>query len=205
MVKRLSMVLTCLFLFMGLAMAQTTISGTVISSEDNQPIIGASVIIDGTSTGSVTDIDGHFEFTSPKPSPSITVSYIGMKSQKLKGGANMKITLSPDDQSHQLGEVVVTGIQKMDKRLFTGATTKIDANKARLDGVADVSRSLEGRVVGVSVENVSSTFGTAPKSASAVLLLFMDLQARCGSSTVSSLRMPSTSVPTTSHLVMLLR
>ena len=163
MVKRLSMVLTCLFLFMGLAMAQTTISGTVISSEDNQPIIGASVLIDGTSTGSVTDIDGHFEFTSPKPSPSITVSYIGMKSQKLKGGANMKITLSPDDQSHQLGEVVVTGIQKMDKRLFTGATTKIDANKARLDGVADVSRSLEGRVAGVSVENVSSTFGTAPK------------------------------------------
>ena len=142
MVKRLCLVFAGLFLSLGMALAQTTISGTVISSEDNEPIIGASVIIDGTSTGSITDIDGHFEFTSPKPNPSITVSYVGMKSQKMKGGKDMKITLSPDNESHQLGEVVVTGIQKMDKRLFTGATTKIEADKARLDGVADVSRSL---------------------------------------------------------------
>lgn len=163
MVKRLSAVLAGLFLSFGMALAQTTISGTVVSSEDNEPIIGASVIIDGTSTGSITDIDGHFEFTSPKPNPSITVSYIGMKSQKLKGGKNLKITLQPDDESHQLNEVVVTGIQKMDKRLFTGATAKVDAEKARLDGISDVTRSLEGRVAGVSVENVSSTFGTAPK------------------------------------------
>ena len=51
----------------------------------------------------------------------------------------------------------------MDKRTFTGATTKIDADKAKLDGIADISRSLEGRVAGVSVQNVSGTFGTAPK------------------------------------------
>lgn len=163
MVKRLSLVLAGLFISVGMALAQTTISGTVVSSEDNEPIIGASVIIDGTSTGSITDIDGHFEFTSPKPNPSITVSYIGMKSQKLKGGKNLKITLQPDDESHQLNEVVVTGMQQMDKRLFTGATTKVDADKARLDGVADATRMLEGHAAGVSVQNVSSTFGTAPK------------------------------------------
>ena len=57
----------------------------------------------------------------------------------------------------------VTGMQKQDKRLFTGAATKIDAEKAKIDGVADISRSLEGRVAGVSVQNVSGTFGTAPK------------------------------------------
>ena len=73
----------------------------------------------------------------------------------------MKVVLEPD--SKVLGEVVVTGMQKMDKRLFTGSTSKIDAAKSRLDGVADVSRSLEGRVAGVSVQNVSGTFGTAPK------------------------------------------
>lgn len=71
----------------------------------------------------------------------------------------MQIVLSADNQT--LGEVVVTGIQKMDKRLFTGATTKLDANTAKLDGVADVSRALEGRAAGVSVQNVSGTFGTA--------------------------------------------
>lgn len=163
MIKRLQMVLAGLLLSVGVALAQTTISGTVYSSEDNLPVIGASVMVDGTKTGTITDIDGHFEFSSPQPNPMITVSYVGMKSQKVKGAQNMKITLSPDEDSHQLGEVVVTGIQKMDKRLFTGAATKVDADKARLDGITDVTRSLEGRVAGVSVENVSSTFGTAPK------------------------------------------
>ena len=52
---------------------------------------------------------------------------------------------------------------QQDKRLFSGAATKIDASKAKLDGMADVSRSLEGRAAGVSVQNVSGTFGTAPK------------------------------------------
>ncbi|MDD6378494.1 MAG: SusC/RagA family TonB-linked outer membrane protein, partial [Prevotella sp.] len=74
---------------------------------------------------------------------------------------NMKVTLQSDDRT--LGEVVVTGLTTQDKRLFSGAATKIDASKAKLDGVADISRSLEGRAAGVSVQNVSGTFGTAPK------------------------------------------
>ena len=59
--------------------------------------------------------------------------------------------------------MVVTGLQKMDKRLFSGATVKLDADKMKIDGMADISRSLEGRAAGVSVQNVSGTFGTAPK------------------------------------------
>ena len=62
-----------------------------------------------------------------------------------------------------LEEVVVTGMQKMDKRLFTGAATKLDAEGVKLNGMADISRGLEGRAAGVSVQNVSGTFGTAPK------------------------------------------
>ena len=54
-------------------------------------------------------------------------------------------------------------MQKMDRRLFTGSTAKLDAGSAKIDGLTDVSRSLEGRVAGVSVQNVSGTFGTAPK------------------------------------------
>ena len=59
--------------------------------------------------------------------------------------------------------VVVTGMQKMDKRLFTGSTAKVEGEKAKMDGVAEISRALEGRASGVSVQNVSGTFGTAPK------------------------------------------
>lgn len=162
MQKRLSMLLSCLFIFIGMAMAQTKVSGTVLSSENGnqEPVIGASVMIEGTKTGTVTDVDGNFTLEAPKGA-TLVVSYIGMQTQRVKAAPKMQIVLSADNQT--LGEVVVTGIQKMDKRLFTGATTKLDANTAKLDGVADVSRALEGRAAGVSVQNVSGTFGTAPK------------------------------------------
>jgi len=145
-----------------MAMAQHTVNGVVISSEDNEPIIGATVKIKGTTTGVVTNIDGQFSINSPTANPQLEITYVGMAKVTTKGGRNMKVTMHPD-ASRELNEVVVTGIQKMDKRLFTGATAKVDADKAKLDGVADVTRALEGRVAGVSMQNVSSTFGTAPK------------------------------------------
>lgn len=83
-----------------------------------------------------------------------------MQTQILPATANMKVSLKPEAQ---LQEVVVTGLQRTDRRLFTGATDKVNAADAKLDGVADISRSLEGRAAGVSVQNVSGTFGTAPK------------------------------------------
>jgi TonB-dependent SusC/RagA subfamily outer membrane receptor len=156
------MIFALLSLFLGMAEAQTVVSGTVTSSEDGEPIIGASVVVKGTQVGAATDFDGNFRITTQVKNPQIVVSYIGMETVTLKGGQNMNIVLHPD-KAQQIDEVVVTGIQKMDKRLFTGATTKVDAEKSKLDGVADVTRSLEGRAAGVSVQNVSSTFGTAPK------------------------------------------
>ena len=161
--RRLIFTLACLLLSLGAALAQTTLSGTVVSSEDGEPVIGASVLVKGTRQGVATDIDGQFTLTTSQKNPQLVISFIGMKTVTVKGGQNMKITLQPDGTSQQLDEVVVTGMQKMDKRLFTGAATKVDAEKTKLDGVADVSRALEGRAAGVSVQNVSGTFGTAPK------------------------------------------
>ena len=89
------------------------------------------------------------------------VSYVGMQTQEVDIQPNMHITMLTD--SEVLDEVVVTGMQVMDKRLFTGAATKISADEAKLDGIPEISRALEGRVAGVSVQNVSGTFGTAPK------------------------------------------
>lgn len=160
MEKRLTMILACLFLSIGMALAQTKVTGTVISQDDGQPIIGASVIPVGSKTGTVTDIDGKFTLTVPA-GKKIQVSYIGMKAQTLTPKANMKVVLESD--SHTLGDVVVTGIQKVDKRMFTGSAVKIEADKSKLAGMADVSRSLEGRAAGVQVSNMSGTFGAAPK------------------------------------------
>jgi len=160
MEKRLMMFLVGLFLSLGTALAQTEISGTVVSSEDGLPVVGASILVAGTQMGTVTDIDGHFTLDVPA-GKKLVVSYIGMVTQTVAAKDGMKVVLSNDN--HQLTEVVVTGMTQQDKRLFSGAATKIDASKAKLDGMADVSRSLEGRAAGVSVQNVSGTFGTAPK------------------------------------------
>ncbi len=159
MEKRLTMFFACLFLSLGLAMAQTKVTGTVISGEDNEPIIGATVLVQGQKAGTVTDADGHFVINVPS-GKKIVVSFIGMETQTLTPKNGMTVTLQP---SAALEEVVVTGMQKVDKRLFTGSSTKISASDAKIDGMADISRSLEGRAAGVSVQNVTGTFGTAPK------------------------------------------
>ena len=160
MERKLTMLLMCLFLSVGVAFAQNKITGTVISQDDGLPVIGATVLVQGTKTGTTTDIDGKFSLAVPA-GKKLVISYIGMKTQTVTAKNGMSVTLASD--AHVVEEVVVTGMQKVDKRLFTGATTKIDASNAKIDGMADISRSLEGRAAGVSVQNVSGTFGTAPK------------------------------------------
>ena len=142
--------------------AQMKVSGVVIQADDGEPAIGATIKVKGQeSIGTATDIDGNFTLTVPANKSTLIISYVGMKTKEVKASPNMTITLESNTQ--QLQEVVVTGMQKMDKRLFTGATTQISADDAKLDGDADISRSLEGKSAGVSVQNVSGTFGTAPK------------------------------------------
>ena len=159
MKQRLTMFLACLFLSVGMALAQTKVTGTVVSAEDNEPVIGASVLVQGQKAGTVTDHNGQFTLSVPS-GKKITVSFIGMETQTLTPKNGMRVVLH---NSAELDEVVVTGVQKVDKRMFTGSTAKISAEEAKLNGVADISRSLEGRAAGVSVQNVSGTFGTAPK------------------------------------------
>lgn len=161
--RKFMLLLACLCMGIGLTYAQTKkIAGTVTSAEDGEPIIGANVMVKGTKIGTITNMDGKFEITNaPSSATQLQVSFIGMRTETVAIGANVKVVLKAD--SEMLQEVVVTGMQKMDRRLFTGATDKIDAGSAKIDGVADISRSLEGRSAGVSVQNVSGTFGTAPK------------------------------------------
>ena len=158
-----NLVLFFLFVFSVTALAQNTIvTGTVISGADKEPVIGASVQVkDHKTIGTVTDIDGKFSLSVPSDAKTLVFSYLGMQSKELAIRAVMSVVLEED--AKVLDEVVITGMTSSDKRLFAGATTKLDASKTKLDGVADISRSLEGRVAGVSLQNVSGTFGAAPK------------------------------------------
>ena len=163
MKRKLMLLLVCLTVGVGLATAQNRrVTGHVTSEEDGQPVIGASILVKGTTMGTITDVDGNFTLSNvPQTAKIIQVSYIGMQTLEVGIKSTMNIQLKVDAQV--IDEVVVTGMQRMDKRLFTGATSKLAADDVKLDGLPEISRALEGRAAGVSVQNVSGTFGTAPK------------------------------------------
>ena len=137
-------------------------TGTVVDEAD-QPVAGAYVLVNGTTIGTITDAEGRFGIKAvPADAKEIIVTFLGMSTASAKVSTDPIHIVMHEDATYLEG-VVVTGMMKMDKRLFTGSTAKVDAEKAKLDGVPEISRALEGRASGVSVQNVSGTFGTAPK------------------------------------------
>lgn len=136
-------------------------TGRVLDST-GQPLVGVIVKVAGKNIRGVTNVNGYYKISGVKPTDVLQYSYIGMKPYKRKAGTK-PLTILLEDDASTLDNVVVTGMQHMDKRLFTGSTTTINASDAKIDGIADISRSLEGRAAGVSVQNVTGTFGTAPR------------------------------------------
>ncbi len=102
--------MACLFLIgVGLVNAQTrTITGKVISAEDGEPIIGASVMVKGTQTGTVTDVRGQFTISVPANANTLWISYVGMRTQEVEVRNNITVRLETDTRS--LDEVVVTAL-----------------------------------------------------------------------------------------------
>src|SRR5690606_9854125 len=107
---------------------------------------------------------GNYEI-AVKAGDSLRFSYVGKTNQVIvyrQGQTTLNVVLENEPEK-TLEEVVVTGFQTIDKKKFTGAAVRLKADDVKIDGVADVSRMLEGRAAGVTVQNVSSTFGSAPK------------------------------------------
>ena len=107
MKKRLTLFFVSLFLCVGTALAQTKITGTVLSQDDGQPIIGAAVQVIGTQTGSLTDVSGKFTISLPAGKNAIKVSYLGFESKEVIAKNGMRIFLKSDAAA--LDEVVVVG------------------------------------------------------------------------------------------------
>ena len=143
-----------------IAASAQTISGTVVD-DSGEAAIGATIrLADDLNIGTATDLEGKFTINASE-GQVLVISYVGFAQKEVAAKNGMRIQLDPT--VGKVDEVVVQGMRRVDKRLFTGATVSVDADKIKLDGIADVSRALEGRVAGVSVQNVSGTFGTAPK------------------------------------------
>jgi len=161
LMKKLGIIALFLFLGIGTTLAQTQVVKGSVIDESGEPIIGATVSVKGTTTATITDIDGKFQITVAKNVTSLTFTYVGHATIEEKISANMTVVMK--SSSTELTEVVVTGMTKIDRRLFTGSSAHLKGEDIKIDGVAEVSRALEGRVAGVSVVNVSGTFGATPK------------------------------------------
>ena len=138
-----------------------TITGKVIDA-NKAPIAGATVIVVGTTIGAITDGKGAFSITMDA-GMNIEISCVGMKSVINTYNAtadNVVITMEADALAVE--DVIVTGYQKINKKLFTGSATTVNAAKVMLKGSGDLSTSLQGKASGLQISNVSSTFGTTP-------------------------------------------
>lgn len=153
---KIILLLTVWFIGVGNAMAQRTVKGTVYSAEDNEPIVGASVVISGTKTGTATDIDGRFTLRNvPNSAKTLLISYVGMKSQTVTIKPEMKIFLESDARS--LDEVVVqVAYGSAKKSTLTGAISQVGKEKIELRPVSSVTSALEGTTSGIQI---NSTYG----------------------------------------------
>ena len=163
MKKRLQTLLAILCITIGYAMAQTTtVTGTVISGEDNEPVIGATVLVKGTTQGAITDFDGFFSIPNVSTkAKTLQISFVGMRTQEVAIKPNLKVIMQNDSQ--QLEEVVVTVAYGSAKRSsLTGAISSVDAKQIETRPVSSVTSALEGTTSGVQVGSSYGAPGSSP-------------------------------------------
>ena len=151
MEKRLMTFIACLFLSIGMALAQTQISGQVTSAEDGEPIIGATVKVVGSkNSGTVTDIDGHFSLVVKERGAEIEFTSIGMVAKRMKAAPNMVVVLESD--SKVLDQVIITGYGSAKKLgSVVGAVASVGEKKLESIVTPNFTDALAGQVSGLSV------------------------------------------------------
>ena len=156
--KRLTFLLFCLLLGIGMANAQTTkVTGTVISAEDNEPIIGASIVVKGTTIGTVTDFNGAFSLDVPSSAKTLVVSFVGMKAQEIGVKPKVNVVLEGDNQ--MLDEVMIVAYGTAKKSAFTGSAATIKSEKITSRQTSNVTNALSGQVAGVQTTSNSGQPG----------------------------------------------
>jgi TonB-linked SusC/RagA family outer membrane protein len=140
----------------------TRVAGKVTSAE-GEPLPGVGVRIKDTSLGTTTDLNGDFVINVPSSQNILVFSFIGYQAKEETVGTRTAINVQLSSESKELDEVVITGFQEVDRKIFTGAASTVKMSDIKSSGMSDATRMLEGRVAGVTVDNVSGTFGTTPK------------------------------------------
>ena len=164
MKRKLMLLLACLFVGIGLVTAQTQkVTGVVISEEDGQPVVGASVLVKGTTLGTITDVDGNFNLSNvPSSAKTLQISYIGMQTQEVVIKPNLRVVLKADAQ--KLDEVVVTamGISR-EKKALGYAVQDVKSDALTRAANTDLAGALQGKVSGIDITPSSGMPGASSK------------------------------------------
>ena len=140
------------------ARAQVTATGVVTDAATGEPIIGATVLEEGTTNGTITDFDGNFSLTTGKDA-MVVISYVGYKTQQLYPKANMQVKLSED--SELLDEVVVTGYTTQRKADLTGAVTAVSGKDLEKQQENNPMKALQGKIPGLNISADGNPSGAA--------------------------------------------
>lgn len=160
MMKRLTYLLLCLVIGIGITHAQTrTVTGTVTSAEDGEPVIGATIQVKGTSIGNITGFDGDFSIDVPTNATTLIVSYVGMESQEVAIKDKMTIVLG--SSSELLGEVIVVAYGTAKKASFTGSAATVKTEQIEKRQVSNITQALSGAVAGVQTLAANGQPGTS--------------------------------------------
>ncbi len=139
------------------AMAQTRVRGTVVFESDGEPVTGATVTIDGTKVGTVTDTEGKFSITMPGDAKYLKVTFVGYKPVTIAAKDGMRITLQ--ENRAELDEVIVTGYGNFKKASFTGSAQTLNTEPLEDVPVINIADKLAGGVAGVTIGQTSGAPG----------------------------------------------
>lgn len=142
-----------------MALAQQKVTGTVYGEDTDEALIGASIVVKGSTLGTIADANGKFSLTVPENSNVLTVSFVGYTTQdiELNGRSSLEVTLTP---SALLDEVVVVGYITQRKEDLTGSVAVVDLKPVKNNSTGNVMQSLQGRVPGLYVEKDGSPNGS---------------------------------------------
>ncbi|MEM6841316.1 MAG: TonB-dependent receptor [Bacteroidota bacterium] len=143
----------------GLFAQSRAVTGQITADEDGESLPGVNILIKGTTTGTVTDIDGNYRITAPSPETILVFSSVGFVSEEITVGnqSTINMVLSSDVQS--LSEVVVIGYGTQEKKEVTGAVAQVDNETLSQTATPDIGTALQGQIAGVNVQASSGAPG----------------------------------------------
>lgn len=163
MTKGLLVSFFILFCVMPIYSQNTTVSGIVTDNVYNEPLIGVTIMIEGTSIGTVTDIDGEFILNDVPADAILDVSFVGMQPQRISVDGRNVIDIILLEETELLDEIVVVGYGQQSRAQMSSSVSKVDTKVLKNTALTNVGSALQGMVPGLSIQNTTGQPGSTPK------------------------------------------